>query len=100
MKTTTETRATIAAMRPARMESAPRVGPTTSSSRYLIPAGSAPDRRTSARSCAACDDSGICNASVDARRGLDFVIQNDGKHLSDIVFRRLSHTLSTVGVQI
>src|SRR3989304_1157712 len=41
-------------MKPARMESAPSDGPTVRSSRYLMEAGSDPERRTRARSEACC----------------------------------------------
>ncbi len=42
----------IEARTPARIESAPSDGPTVRSSRYLMEAGSAPARRTRARSFA------------------------------------------------
>ncbi len=42
----------IAARTPARIESDPSDGPTVRSSRYLMPAGSAPEFRTRARSLA------------------------------------------------
>ena len=52
MKSTTPTKPTNTAVKPARMESAPSDGPTVRSSRYLIEAGSDPERNTSARSAA------------------------------------------------
>ena len=45
---------TTAARTPARIESVPSDGPTVRSSRYLIPAGRAPERRIMARSFACC----------------------------------------------
>src|SRR5207245_9706564 len=54
MKSMTTTRLTSEACKPCRIESAPSDGPTVRSSKYLIEAGSAPLRSSSARSCASC----------------------------------------------
>ena len=109
MKRTTEARATIAATRPALIESAPSDGPTTSSSRYMIDAGNAPDFRHERQvlsrlrrkaTGASGNDSGIGNARVDSRRGLNSFVENDGKHFSDIFFGHTAHPLRAFRIQI
>ena len=82
----------IEARTPSRIESAPSDGPTVRSSRYLIEAGSAPARSTSAKSFAeSCaeisfDQSGIVDAAFDLRRGMYLVVENNGHRLADMRF--------------
>ena len=64
MNTMTATMPMIAARTPWRMESAPSDGPTVTSCRYLIPAGSAPERSVKARSCVSCGAEGAGDAAL------------------------------------
>ena len=92
MKTSTTSRLMTEACTPCRIESAPSEGPTVRSSRYLIDAGSAPERSTRPRSFASCspnwpvDHAGIIDAAVDDRRGLHLVLEHDAQLLADVLF--------------
>ena len=103
MKTNTANMPIIAASTPARMESVPSDGPTVRSSRYLIPAGSAPELQNHRQILhfllgeAALDDSGITDRFVDASNALNFVIQDDREtviHVRGGECEKLATTLS------
>ena len=76
---------------PARIESAPSVGPIVCSCRYVSVAGSAPDRRMSARFCASScvkppaiwPSAG--DAPVDARRRLHRLVEHDREEAPDVL---------------
>ena len=71
MKISTASMPITAARTPGRIESAPSDGPTVRSSRYLMPAGNAPERRIMARSFACCS----VNRPVDHARVADLALE-------------------------
>ena len=80
----------IAACTPERIESAPSDGPTVRSSRYLMPAGRAPERSVIDRSCVCCcgeppvDDAGVLNRFFDHRHFLHLVVENHRQVVADM----------------
>ena len=81
----------IAARTPWRMESAPSEGPTVTSCRYLIPAGSAPERSVSARSWV----SSWAERSGDAALIVDLLL--DGGHRFHFVIEHHRQVVADVG---
>ena len=92
MKIITTSRLTIEACTPWRIESAPSDGPTVRSSRYLIEAGSAPERKHQSQVVRfllaelAFDHAGVVDAAVNDRSGLQPVFEHDAELLADILF--------------
>ena len=82
-------------MTPDRIESAPRLGPMTRSSRYVRSAGSAPGSKRQRevvhffRREGAVDRSLIGDPAVDARRRSHALVQDDGERAADVLSRRL-----------
>ena len=83
--------ATIPAVRPERIESAPRLAPTERSSTMSRLAGSAPARSSTARSLALCGGEVAADLAraagdrlLDDRRGDHLVVEHDGEALADI----------------
>ena len=81
----------MAARTPARIESLPSDGPTVRSSRYLMPAGSAPERRIIDRSFACCwfmlpplISTGIADGFFDVRNFLNFAVEHHGQALAHV----------------
>ena len=100
MKTTIATVATIEAMMPARIESAPRLGPTVRSSTMVSLAGSAPARSRIARSLALSTvklpliwpEPPRIGSRIDRRRD-HLVVEHDGEGPADIGFAVTSPNL-------